>query len=191
MNSTIEISAIRDGDEKAFVGMYHQLNGKVYNFFLKRTREPEIAQDLTQQSFIRIYHYRSSLSLAHPLEKQVYIIARSVLINHLRQEGRKKTRELNYAKEFFPGGVAVEESAGRELETQDMLDKMTRHLPPVRKKVILLKARQGMSNKEIAEVLSISVKTVENHITKANQHMRLVSSDLLLIVLFLSYVNKM
>jgi RNA polymerase sigma-70 factor (ECF subfamily) len=164
MNSTVNISAIIDGDEQAFVHLYHQLNGKVYNFFLKRTGEPEMAKDCTQQCFIRIYHYRSSLSPEHPLEKQVYIIAKSVLLNYIRAENRKTARELQYAKNTFPGGINTSELTGVEFETQDILNKITRHLPPVRKKIILLKARQGLSNKEIAEQLSISVKTVENHI---------------------------
>lgn len=186
MYNTADISAVKMGDEKAFVELYHRLNGRVFNFFLKKTREPEMAKDLTQQCFIRIYHYRSSLSLSHPLEKQVYIIAKSILLNHLRQEDRKKKREINYAKEQFPGGAAVDNSANARFETQDYLDKLTVQLPPVRKKVILLKTRQGLSNKEIAEELSISVKTVENHITKANQHLRLLSSDLLLLLILLS-----
>ena len=186
MNNTIDVSALREGDEKTFVTAYHQLNGRVFNFFLKRTGEQELAKDLTQQCFIRIYNYRASLSLSHPLEKQVYIIARSILINHLRQEDRKKARELRYTKTIFPAGLAIEEGSSSQFETEDLLQKMTHQLPPVRKKVILLKAHQGMSNKEIAEILSISVKTVENHITKANQHMRLRSADLLLVFLLLS-----
>jgi len=192
MNSTIDISAIREGDEKAFVVMYYLLNGKVYNFFLKRTRHSEVAKELTQQCFIRIYNYRTALSLAHPPEKQVYIIAKSVLLNHLRQENRKAARELNYAQGLYPVGIDTSENTSAGFETQDLLDKMTRDLPPVRKKVILLKARQGLSNKEIAAQLSISVKTVENHLTKATRQLRLLSPDLLLILsLLFSNVNKM
>lgn len=185
MNNTIDILAVKNGDEKAFVAMYHQLNGRVFNFFSKKTREQEVSKDLTQQCFIRLYHYRSSLSLSHPPEKQVYIIARSILINHLRQESRKKVREIKYVREQSAEGMAMESYDDRRFEAKDYFDKLTLQLSPIRKKVILLKTRQGLSNKEIAEELSISMKTVENHITKANQHLRLISADLLfLLVLF-------
>jgi RNA polymerase sigma factor (sigma-70 family) len=192
MNSTIDIYAIREGDEKAFVVMYYLLNGKVYNFFLKRTRHSEVAKELTQQCFIRIYNYRTSLSLSHPPEKQVYIIAKSVLLNHLRQEERKTARELNYAQQMYPVGADTSDNANTGFETLDLLEKITRHLPPVRKKVILLKARQGLSNKEIAAQLSISVKTVENHLTKATRQLRILSPDLLIVLgILFSNVNKM
>jgi len=185
MNKTIDILAVKNGDEKAFVAMYHQLNGRVFNFFKKKTREPEMAKELTQQCFIRLYHYRSSLSLSHPPEKQVYIIAKSVLINHLRQESRMKVREIRYVKEKIAESTDL--YVHSRFETEDYFDKLTVQLSPIRKKVILLKTRQGLSNKEIAQELSISTKTVENHITKANQHLRLISSDLLLLLVLFSF----
>jgi RNA polymerase sigma-70 factor (ECF subfamily) len=173
------ILLIKKGDENAFVEMYHRLNGRVFNFFLKKTRQPEVAKDLTQQCFIRIYHYRESLSEQHPIEKQAYIIAKSIYINHLRQENRRKVRETNYS-----GEQADYESDSR-FEINDYLNKITLTLSPVRKKIILLKVHKGLSNKEIAEELSISVKTVENHITKAHQHMRVVSAELMIIMVIL------
>jgi RNA polymerase sigma factor (sigma-70 family) len=173
------ILLIKKGEENAFVEMYHRLNGRVFNFFLKKTREAEVAKDLTQQCFIRIYHYRESLSEQHPLEKQVYIIAKSIYINHLRQENRRKIRETDYSVE-----QADYESDSR-FEINDYLNKITLTLSPVRKKIILLKVHKGLSNKEIAEELAISVKTVENHITKAHQHMRVISAELMIILIIL------
>jgi RNA polymerase sigma factor (sigma-70 family) len=173
------ILLIKKGEENAFVEMYHRLNGRVFNFFLKKTREAEVAKDLTQQCFIRIYHYRESLSEQHPLEKQVYIIAKSIYINHLRQENRRKIRETHYSVE-----QADYESDSR-FEVNDYLHKITLTLSPVRKKIILLKVHKGLSNKEIAEELSISVKTVENHITKAHHHMRVISAELMIVLMIL------
>ena len=173
------ILLIKKGEENAFVEMYHRLNGRVFNFFLKKTRQPEVAKDLTQQCFIRIYHYRESLSEQHPLEKQVYIIAKSIYINHLRQENRRKVRETNYS------GEQADYESDNRFEINDYLNKITLTLSPVRKKIILLKVHKGLSNKEIAEELSISVKTVENHITKAHQHMRVVSAELMIIMVIL------
>ena len=186
MNHTIEVQRLRQGNEKAFVEMYHYFNGKVFNFLVKKVRDSEAAKELTQQCFIRIYQYRESLSDQHPLEKQVFITAKSVLLNHLRMEDRKKERELKYTQEQFPGGESAEEATTASFETNDFLEKVLLHLSPVRKKVVLLKLHRGLSNKEIADELSISVKTVENHITKAHHHLREIAAShfLLLLLLF-------
>ena len=184
MDQLTDILSIKKGDEKAFVAMYEQFNGKVFNFFIKRKCVPEVAKDLTQQCFIRIHHYRESLSEHHPLEKQVYIIAKSILINHIRQENRKKARELQYSKAQFPGGEAAP-AATSQFEINDYFEKLTVRLSPTLKRIVMLKVQKGLSNKEIAETLSISVKTVENHITKANHQMRQVSSGLLIFLLIL------
>lgn len=177
MNKPTDILLIKKGDENAFVQMYHRLNGRVFNYFLKKTRQPDIAKDLTQQCFIRVYHYRESLSELHALEKQVYIIAKSILLNHIRLENRRKVRDTNYSLE-----QSAYETDSR-FEINDYLQQITVKLSPVRKKIILLKVHKGLSNKEIAEELSISVKTVENHITKAHHHMRVVSAELLIVLL--------
>ena len=175
----MNILLIKQGNENAFVEMYHGLNGRVFNYFLKKIRQPEIAKDLTQQCFIRVYHYRESLSELHALEKQVYIIAKSILLNHIRLENRRKLRDTHYSLE-----QPVYETESR-FEINDYLQKMTVKLSPVRKKIILLKVHKGLSNKEIAEELSISVKTVENHITKAHHHMKVLSVELMIVFVIL------
>jgi RNA polymerase sigma-70 factor (ECF subfamily) len=177
----MNILLIKQGDENAFVKLYHELNGRVFNYFLKKTHQPEIAKDLTQQCFIRVYHYRESLSELHALEKQVYIIAKSILLNHIRLEDRRRVRDTHYSQ-----GQSEYEPESR-FEINDYLQQLTLKLSPVRKKIILLKVHKGLSNKEIAEELSISVKTVENHITKAHQHMRMLSAEL--VIVFVVYLG--
>ncbi|SFD47831.1 RNA polymerase sigma-70 factor, ECF subfamily [Chitinophaga sp. CF118] len=179
MNKPTDILLIKKGDEHAFVEMYHLLNRRVFNYFLKKTGQTDVAKDLTQQCFIRLYHYRESLSEQHPLEKQVYIIAKSILINHIRLENRRKLRDTNYSKE------QSDVESYSHFEVSDYLEKIIVKLSPVRKKIILLKVHKGLSNKEIAEELSISVKTVENHITKAHQHMRVLSAELVIVFVIL------
>src|ERR1700760_2238093 len=84
------LAAIRDGDHSAFIEVYDQLHARVFRFFLKRVYFHDTAKDLTQQCFIRLWQYRESLSSDHTLEKQIFIIARGLLINHLKKEATQK-----------------------------------------------------------------------------------------------------
>ena len=98
-------------------------------------------------------------------------------MNHIRLENRRKLRDTRYA------GEQSDSETESRFEINDYLQKITGKLSPVRKKIILLKVHKGLSNKEIAEELCISVKTVENHITKAHHHMRVVSAELMIVLM--------
>lgn len=165
------LAAIRDGDHAVFIEVYEQLHARLFRFFLKRVYFHDTAKDLTQQSFIRLWQYRESLSLEHTLEKQVFIIARGLLINHLKKEATQKKLKAEVGRDLPVESV----SAGDVLlERASEVNAAIQTLPPVRKRVIILKTFHGFSNKEIAKQLHISVKTVEDHVTKAFRHIRQV-----------------
>src|SRR6185437_9139994 len=92
------LAAIRNGDHAAFIRVYEQLHARVFRFFLKRVNFFDTAKDLTQQCFIRVWQYRESLSLDHALEKQVFIIARGLLINHLKKEATQRKLKENVSR---------------------------------------------------------------------------------------------
>lgn len=81
-----KLISIKDGDHAAFLEVYNILHARIFRFFLKRVHFHDNAKDLTQQCFIRLWQFRQTLSEDHPLEKQVFIIARSLLINHIKKE---------------------------------------------------------------------------------------------------------
>lgn len=174
------LSAIRDGDHTAFVEIYHALHVKVFRFFLKRIPEHDTVKDLTQQCFIRLWQFRHTLSDEHPLDKQIFIIARGLLINHIKKESTQKRLK---AIHFHLKEQEVHQSAAAShFEVSNEVSAAIETLPPVRKKIIMLKAFQGCTNKEIASQMSISVKTVEDHVTKAFRHIRQVVVTLLILL---------
>ena len=164
-----KLVAIKEGDHEAFIGVYHELHAKLFRFFLKKTFVHDTAKDLTQQCFIRLWQYRESLSTDHPLEKQIFIIARSLLINHLKKEVTQKKAYAAHGRtivtEVLPAGDV-------QFEQADAVNAAIDTLPPVRKRIMILKTFHGHSNKEIAQQLEISVKTVEDHVTKSFRQLR-------------------
>ena len=185
MLSTPKLIALKNGHHDAFVEVYNVLHIKIFRFFQKRVGLHDTVKDLTQQCFIRLWQFRHTLSEEHPLEKQVYIIARSLLINHLKKESTHKRLIAVHIQQTekevqLPASESLFEMSGELTAAIDTL-------PPVRKKVILLKAFEGFSNKEIAEQMSISVKTVEDHVTKAFRHIREVVVIILIISLLSLY----
>jgi len=175
-------ASIKEGDQAAFLIAYNDLHIKVFRFFLKRVLLNETAKDLTQQSFIRLWQFRHTLSESHTLEKQVFVIAHSLLVNHFEKEYYQKRIKLRQMEFKHKQTVAPATTASFELT--DEVKAAIAMLPPVRKKIMLLKTFHDFSNREIAQEMKISVKTVEDHISKAFRRMKEVMTLAVLPVLF-------
>lgn len=178
-------AAIKQGDHAAFLAAYNDLHIKVFRFFLKRVYTADAAKDLTQQSFIRLWQFRQTLSDEHSLEKQVFVIAHSLLINHFEKEmyqKKIKVRQVQIQKEHI-----VYPDKYSSFEMSDQVKTAIDTLPPVRKKVLILKTFHDYNNREIASQMKISVKTVEDHITKAFRQMKELMMFIMLVILYLFF----
>jgi RNA polymerase sigma factor (sigma-70 family) len=79
---------------------------------------------------------------------------------------------LSHIENYFDAGVlSVENEAGLNI-FKSQIDKAVEELPEKRKKIYKLSRAEGLSHKEIADQLNISVKTVENQINLALKHLR-------------------
>jgi RNA polymerase sigma factor (sigma-70 family) len=170
-----KLTSIKEGDHAAFLDVYNLLHVKIFRFFLKRVFLPDTAKDLTQQCFIRLWQFRHTLSEDHPLEKQVFIIARNLLINHIKKEATQHRLKIIHSQSLEKD--SIQPSHANHFEVTNEVSAAIETLPPVRKKIIMLKAFQGCSNKEIASEMRISVKTVEDHVSKAFRHIRQAGAE--------------
>lgn len=169
-----QVAAIKKADEKAFAEVYNQFHQKLYYYFLKRSGHKENARELTQQTFIKLWNCRKTLSEIHSIDANCFTIANSVLIDFLRKQA-VETKNRKQAQQFFENETEQIRYSHSDFESHDYLQAAAGNLPPVRRNVFMLKIIKGYSNKEIAEQLSISVKTVEDHYSKALRKIRSVS----------------
>lgn len=169
MISIAEIREIRSGDEASFTEVFNLYYAKVYHHFLKKTRSSSTAREAAQLTFIKLWEFRHTLSETVSLDTQIFHIASGALIDYLRRENtqRKKVREASGLLEDEAGA-----EHDRSFESSDYLVSLTRSLSPARKKIFILSRIHGHSYKEIADQLSISLKTVEDHMVKALRQIR-------------------
>lgn len=170
-----------NGDQKAFRDFYLLWEARIYTYFLNRTEDYIQSQELTQNTFIKLWEYRSTLSTEYNLETQLFRKAKLIYIDWLRIQAsmrKRKTAELDYATANAAAAISVTPSS-----LPEKIEKAISHLPPMRQKVIRLSHIQGYAYKEIAQQLNISEKTVDNHIHKALKQLRQILNTLLLISL--------
>ncbi len=153
-------------DEAYFQTVFYEHFDSVFNGFYKRTGSESVAQDLTQLTFIKFWEYRLSYSFDLPVRLQLNRKAKQVFIDWLRKEAhqRKLIAEINVQHATC--------TQPNKLELTNTLQTAIDKLPLMRKKVFTLAYIQGFSHKEIARMLNISTKTVDDHVLKALKKLR-------------------
>jgi RNA polymerase sigma-70 factor (ECF subfamily) len=163
------ISAIKQGDEWSYEQAYISCREKVFYYFLKKTRSEEDARDLLQTTFLKLWQYRKSLNEAYSLDQHLFNIAYTVFVDAMRKQ-RKAQRAGEELKD-----ASIEAPAPGILEVKELdsrLHRLLEQLPDERKKAFILHRLEGYSYKEVASHLSISVKAVDNHISRAVKYLK-------------------
>jgi RNA polymerase sigma-70 factor (ECF subfamily) len=162
------ISEIKKGNRAAFYTVFHEYNEKLYQYIYNCTRSTYYAEETVQLTFIRLWEKRETLSEQFSLSIQLFRIAKSTLIDLTRKEKLRHTHELS---DTFISGPTENERVMYKEQLEKVLSAID-ELPEQSKKVFQLSRLDDLSHKEIGAQLSISPKTVENHITKALKHLR-------------------
>lgn len=175
------IAALKEGDEVVFSDLFKEYHEKVYFYILAKTHSGYLAEETTQLTFIKLWNYRNNLDESLSLSIQIFRIAKTTCIDLLRKEACRSKLSIA-AKNFQVVFNNVSESI-EEKELQKKLTDIVKQMPPMRKKVFELSRFDSRSHKEISQILSISVKTVENHITLAIKQLRHFLTILLLCII--------
>ncbi len=171
--------------EHTFEQLFRQWNRKVYHFALSKTNSTYIADETVQRVFIKLWHNLQTKDLDIPAEVQLFTISRSVLLDVLKEENRR------YAVlHQFPEQATAQQDL-TQIEYKDLLqevEKLIAQMPPMRQQVFRLSRFEQLNYAEIAKLLAISKRTVENHIALALKTIRKSFSHLLW--LFLLFFNS-
>ena len=163
------IDALKRGDPFAFHQVYIQYSSKVYSFFKRKTNSDEDARDLLQTTFLKLWQYRKSLSDDYLLEQHLFHISKTVFIDYLRKQNKHIHLQKDMLAKAQVAGY-INPSASYTVSSQ--LSAALALMPEVRRRVFELNRLYGYSYKEIAELLSISIKAVDNNLAKALKELR-------------------
>lgn len=151
---------------------------RLYRYLLSMARDPDVAEDLTQETFLRALRGLGSLRDRAALVPWLYRLATNVFIDWVRAEGR---RRLAYAGGKDTDGDLVGEipdpaaRIDRSVEQSEMsecVQDFVDDLPDDFRSVILLHDAHGMSNPEIAQMLGLTVATTKIRIHRGRLRLR-------------------
>jgi len=142
--------AYREGDDTAFDLLFERYEKRVYNYLLYKTRDPELAADLFQATFLKIHEERFRFDPNRRFAPWIFTIGTNLLRDEMRRRSyREKALDRGLSGE---AGVPtpVDLLVGKQL--LERLSEAMRELPSAQSEVILLKRYGGLSYKEIAEI---------------------------------------
>ena len=139
------------GEMEAFERLYALLSPLVNAYLLSLTHDPQLAQDLSQETFMQIHWSRRTYRPDSPVRPWALAIARHVHLMHRRAAGRRAQREAAAA----PSDEAVIPAQGQPLIERERIAKALDQLSPDRREAVVLHHVGGLSFKEIAARLGI------------------------------------
>jgi RNA polymerase sigma-70 factor (family 1) len=165
---------IQRGDLKVFEMLYKEMFPKLYAYTYKILKDKFISEEVVQSVFIRIWQSRESITIKNSLISYLYSTAHHLAINAAIQENTLKNSVNQYTSEGLwqkiQNTFASDESISKEIEakeTEEKIKSIINTMPGQCKTVFLLSRYKNLSNKEIAQVLNISVHTVRTQIYRA------------------------
>jgi RNA polymerase sigma-70 factor (ECF subfamily) len=174
---------IKLGDEQAFELLFRKFNVRLCAFANKFLNDPEEAQEIVQNMFVKIWEGRDEIDPENSLKSYVFKIVQNLSLNKLR---RKKI-ESRYTEIYKLVYIEQQEiSAHESLLARELEEHITHSigkLPSECRKVFELSRVEGLKYREIADTLNISVKTVEAQMSKALRSLRIELSDYLVLLL--------
>jgi len=165
------MARVQHGDEEAFAILVRKHQKKIVNFFLRSGVQSD-AEDLTQQTFLRLYRYRDRYRPTAKVTTFLFLLTRQVWIDELRRRARfdRLTSALNADVSDVTDTSAADEVAA----TDDWGDvtKALASLPEGQRLVVELGVYQELPYAEIAQILSIPEGTVKSRMFHALAHLR-------------------
>ena len=161
-------------DQVLFETLFRNLQPRLFAFCCKYVDDKEMARDLVQECFISFWENQDSVTLSP--EAYLFASVRNHCLSHIRSQRvrsdyhesvRLQIKEFEFNQDA-PGPVT-------ELymkEVKELLNIALDTLPPRSRQIFIMSRFQGLKNKEIANRLDISIRTVESQLYQSLKHIK-------------------
>lgn len=171
LTDTFLAQKIRNGSEKAFREIYERYHVQMYYIAKKYVKDAALAEDAVQDVFLKLWNKRQRLDAEKSIKGFLFTMLKNHLLNMLRDHKKEIISVSAVQVELLPNKNMTEEELVYK-EYHDIVKRGLRELSDRKREVFELKAFNGHTNSEIADLLKINVRTVKTHYYNSSQFIR-------------------
>jgi len=168
------VERVRQGDTKSFEELIDRYRSQVFNFILRILGSREEAEDIFQDTFMKVYESLPRYQKRSRFSSYLFTIAHNLSMNRVNYL-RRSSAKLDYLAQSGQETSTTERTPEAELsqtEVGSIVHSALGKLPPKYRAALVLSEFEGLSYKEISEVLNCSVGTVKSRIFRARDLLR-------------------
>ncbi|PWN05310.1 RNA polymerase sigma-70 factor [Rhodohalobacter mucosus] len=177
-DETINLLAarIRNEDRQAFDDLFRLLYPRLVYFSMRYVHDRDAACDMVQDAFVALWQKRSGIDPDQALRSYLYTAVRNRSLNWLQHSSNKNESihdrpDMNLVSDNRTDTTAEQENDNKN-SLSGLFRKWISELPDRRQEAFELSRFDGLSHDEIAGIMDVSPKTVNNHIVSALRHLR-------------------
>ena len=165
---------LKAGDPEAFAELFREYQPGILNYIYRLSGgNSTLAEDVSQQVFMSFWTHRNEYDLDKPITPLLMTMARNAWLNTAKREDYRKTSELK------EDGASGHDRGLERRELETAIEKSLAALDEPLREVFILSRYHEMKYAQIAQVLGISIKTVEARLSRALQDLQKLLKDFL------------
>jgi len=163
----ILLQKIQNGDQNSFKEFYHLYFFKLYQFAYSFVHSKETSEEIANDVFLNLWQKKETLSSINSIQVYLYVSVKNASLNYLRKHNLPVPVSVDdLCVDHFPL-VANPELLLTQRELQQQIREAIEQLPPRCRLVFKLVKEDGLSYKQVASILDLSVKTVDSQLCLA------------------------
>lgn len=166
-----QLERMISGNLLAFEEILSIFEKPIFNHLIRLVRDYDIASDLLQETFVRLYQNRSRINATDNFKNWIYRVATNIAYDYFR---KKKRENLVPIDDEILSETIEKESAYSSFEREILstdLESALKEIRPHYRNVLLLYYREGFSYEEIAGILELPLNTIKTHLRRARQEL--------------------
>lgn len=177
--------AVQAGDAFAFEELTTRNQARVYAYLHRFVGEPQLAEDLAQEVFMRVYKHRATYRQEARFSTWLFRVAHNVAFNALRSKSRRpeklfsalkssegETSQVSFEDGVFSRSGSTPTQKIARLERQAVVRAAVDKLNPRQRQAVLLSRFEGMSYQQISEVMDMTPEAVKSLLSRARQNLK-------------------